>query len=66
MGVILGFFLLLLFKDFLMWTILTVYNLICYNIVSIFCFPFLARRHVGSQLLDQRSNLHPLNWKVKS
>ena len=27
---------------------------------------FFAARHVGSQLSDQRSNPHPLHWKVKS
>ena len=29
------------------------------------CFGFLATRHVGSWLLDQELNLHPLHWKGK-
>ena len=29
-------------------------------------FPFLALNHVGSYLPNQRSNPHPLHWKVKS
>ena len=37
----------------------------CYNIVSVLCFVFLAKRHVGSQLPDQGSNLHPLHWKQR-
>ena len=27
---------------------------------------FLAERHVGPYLLEQGSNLQPLNWKAKS
>ena len=30
------------------------------------CFGFLAVRHVGSWLLGQGSNLHPLHWKAES
>ena len=29
------------------------------------CFGFLASRHLGSQLLDQGLNPHPLHWKVR-
>ena len=39
---------------------------ICYNIASVVCFVFLATNHVGSYLLDQGSNPHPLHWKAKS
>ena len=28
-------------------------------------FYLLAKRHVGSELPSQRSNLHPLHWKDK-
>jgi len=38
----------------------------CYNIVSVWCYGFLAWRHVGSQLHNHRWNLHPLHWEVKS
>ena len=30
----------------------------CYNIVSVLCFGFLATRHVGSLLTDQGPNPH--------
>ena len=36
---------------------------ICYNIASVLCFGFLARRPVGSYLPDQGSIPHPLYWK---
>ena len=39
---------------------------VCYHIVSVLCVVFLAKRHVGSYLLDQESNPHPLHWKVRS
>ena len=37
-----------------------------YNIASVLSFDFLASRHLGCQLPDHRSNLHPLHWKAKS
>ena len=39
---------------------------ICYNIVSVWCFEFLAWRHMGSQLHNHRWNLYPMYWEVKS
>ena len=48
-----------------MWTIFSLYW-ICYHIVSVLRFGFLAMRHVGSWLPYQGSNPHPLHWKVKS
>ena len=39
---------------------------IYYNIVSILCFVFMARRHMGSQLKNQGLNQDPLRWKAKS
>ena len=47
----------------------------CYNIASVlpmfwvfvcFCFLFLAKTHVGSQLSNQGSHLLPMHWKAKS
>ena len=41
---------------------------ICYNVVSVFCFSFLASRHVKSLLPDQELNPHPLRirrWSPK-
>lgn len=38
----------------------------CYNIAFVLPFGPLARRHVGSYLPDQGSNLQPLHWKAKS
>ena len=59
------FYLKILLDSFLMWTIFSLYW-ICYHIVSVLCFGFLAMRHVGSWLPYQGSNPHPLHWKVKS
>ena len=42
-------------------------NLLQYCLCSTSWLPgFLASRHVGTQLPDQGSNLHPLHWKAKS
>ena len=41
-------------------------SLICYNIVSVLCFGFLATRHVRFQLPNWGLNLHPSHWKMKS
>ena len=38
----------------------------CYNIASVFCFGFLAVRHVESHLPNQGLNTNPLHWKEKS
>ena len=46
-----------LFKIFL------ILYLICYSLISVFCFGFLAPGHMGSSLLDQESNLHPLHCR---
>ena len=35
-------------------------------ILLVLCFGFLAKKHVGSWLLDQGLNLCPLHWKAKS
>ena len=34
--------------------------------LNLLCFPFLAMRHVGSQLPNQGSGWHLLHWKRKS
>ena len=50
---------------FLMWTVFKVFTeSLQYCFCFVFCF--LAKRHVGSWLPEQGSNLHPLHWKVKS
>ena len=55
------------FSFFLMWTILKVY--IKYDTI-LFLFSFWVfwgtTRHLGSQLLKQGWNSHPLHWKAKS
>ena len=40
-------------------------NLLQYCFCFIFCFFFLAIRHVGAELPDQGSNIYPLHWKAK-
>ena len=67
-GFILFVWFVLFLNIFLMWTFFflkSLLNLLQYYLWFL-CFGFLAMRHVGSQLPDQGSNLHPLHWKVKS
>ena len=49
-----------------MWTIFKVFIEFVTTLPLFYVLVFLAPRHVGSQLLNQESNLHPLHWKAKS
>ena len=50
---------------YLMWTSLSFYQ-ICYSIISVLCFGFLAARYVGSWLPDCGSYPQPPHCEAKS
>ena len=55
---------LIFLKIFFMWTMFLLKMLTIFLLFSVLYF--LARRHVGSQLPNQGSNLYLLHWKAKS
>ena len=54
-------------KYFFMWTIFKVFIEFVTVLLLFYVFlgGFLAMKHVGPQLPNQGSNVHPLHWKVK-